>query len=86
MFGNTVIIKVTVLVIAGLMAVLWLARPSQGSGPERAYVVRPADTLWSIATRHYPGDPREGVWKLRERNDLESSVLRPGQALVLPPG
>ena len=79
MFGKFVIIAVV-----GLVAVLWLARPSAGSGPERVYVVKPADTLWSIATRHYAGDPREGIWRLRERNDLEASVLRPGQRLVLP--
>jgi LysM repeat protein len=73
------------IAVVGLVAVLWLARPSAGSGPERVYVVKPADTLWSIATRHYAGDPREGIWKLRERNDLDASVLRPGQRLVLPP-
>ena len=79
MFGKFVIIAVV-----GLVAVLWLARPSAGSGPEQVYVVKPADTLWSIATRHYAGDPREGVWRLRERNDLDASVLRPGQRIVLP--
>lgn len=79
MFG-----KFVIFAVVGLVAVLWLARPSSGSGPERAYVVKPADTLWSIATRSYPGDPREGVWKLRERNELGTSVLRPGQVLVLP--
>ena len=79
MFG-----KVVMTVVIGLVAVLWLARPSSGSGPERVYVVKPTDTLWTIATHHYAGDPREGIWKLRERNDLGSSVLRPGQELVLP--
>lgn len=79
MFG-----KIVIFAVVGLVAVLWLARPSSGSGPERAYVVKPADTLWAIATRTYPGDPRAGVWKLRERNDLGSTVLRPGQRLILP--
>ena len=79
MFG-----KITLIVVVGLVAVLWMARPSSGSGPERVYVVKPADTLWTIASSHYAGDPREGIWKLRERNDLGSTVLRPGQTLVLP--
>jgi hypothetical protein len=79
MFG-----KITLIVVVGLVAVLWMARPSSGSGPERVYVVKPADTLWTIAAGHYAGDPREGIWKLRERNHLGSTVLRPGQTLVLP--
>ena len=79
MFG-----KFVIFAVVGLVAVLWLARPSSGSGPERVYVVKPADTLWSIAVSNYAGDPREGVWKVRERNDLDGAVLRPGQTLVLP--
>jgi LysM repeat protein len=76
------------LVVALLvLVVLWaaLARPSTGAGPERTYVVRPADTLWSIATSHYPGDPRAAVWRLKERNGLDDAILLPGQRLVLPP-
>ena len=45
---------------------------------------KPGDTLWSIAERSFAGDPREGVWELRERNELESAVIVPGQVLVLP--
>jgi LysM repeat protein len=81
MFGKSVMI-----VLVALVGVLWLARPSGGAGAEQAYVVRPSDTLWSIAVRHYAGDPREGVWKLRKRNHLAGSLLRPGQRLVLPGG
>jgi LysM repeat protein len=45
--------------------------------------VRAGDTLWSIAERTYVGDPREGVWELRERNSLSSWTIVPGQMLVL---
>jgi LysM repeat protein len=48
--------------------------------------VKPTDTLWSIATRTYGGDVREGIWKLEQRNHLASALLRPGQRLVLPAG
>jgi hypothetical protein len=72
-----------VLVLAAVVAAV-VARGSQGGGPERAYVVRPADTLWSIAAAHYAGDPREGVWKLQKRNGLAGTVIRPGQRLILP--
>ena len=32
----------------------------------------------------FPGDPREGVWELQERNGLASATIVPGQVLVLP--
>lgn len=75
------------LIIATTIAIaIWvgLARPSEGAGHERVYVVRPADTLWGIASANYGGDPREAVWRLRERNGLDGTLLRPGQRLVLP--
>ena len=76
--------RVAVAVV--VCVVLWaaFARPSTGAGPERVYVVQATDTLWSIAASHYAGDPREGVWKLRERNGLEDATIVPGQRLVLP--
>ena len=62
-----------------------VVRPSHGSSPERVYVVKPYDTLWTIATTHYGGDPREAVWRLQQRNGLAAATLHPGQRLVLPP-
>lgn len=77
---------VRIVVVLAVIAVGWagFVRPSGGAGAERVYVVRPTDTLWSIAERHWAGDPREGVWELQERNGLEGTVLSPGQRLVLP--
>jgi LysM repeat protein len=74
------------LVIALVAAVVWgaAARSSSGAGRERVYTVRPADTLWSVATSHYGGDPRESVWKLERRNGLHGTTLRVGEKLVLP--
>lgn len=60
------------------------ARPSGGAGQPATYVVRPADTLWTIAARHYAGDPREGVWELQRLNRLRGTLLVPGQRLTLP--
>ena len=76
--------RIVVLVVVGI--VLWaaFARPSTGAGPERTYVVRASDTLWSIAQSNYPGDPRAAVWKLRERNGLDDAMVVPGQRIVLP--
>ncbi len=77
---------VRAVIIAAALALAWavLARPSDGAGPERAYVVRHADTLWSIASRSYAGDPRDAVWRIQERNGLDGTLLSPGQRLVLP--
>jgi hypothetical protein len=67
-----------------VVATLWLARPTTGAGVEDRYVVRPGDTLWAIAVTRYEGDPREAVWRIRERNELETSFLVPGMVLALP--
>jgi LysM repeat protein len=75
------------LLIALLLAALTVAlaaRPSGSAGRPVSYVVRPADTLWSIAAKRYAGDPREGVWQLEQRNHLHGTTLVPGQRLVLP--
>jgi LysM repeat protein len=76
--------KLIVVLLVAAIAVAVAAKSSSGHGPERTYVVRPADTLWSIAAAAYGGDPREGVWKIQERNDLENTLIRPGERLVLP--
>jgi nucleoid-associated protein YgaU len=77
-------VKLILALIVATIAVAVVARTSSGHGPERTYVVRPADTLWTIAASAYGGDPREGVWRIQERNDLEDTLIRPGDRLVLP--
>jgi hypothetical protein len=73
-------------IIATIALVLWamFARDSGAGGPERHYRVHAGDTLWSIAVASFGGDPREGVWELRERNGLEGTTIQPGQVLSLP--
>jgi hypothetical protein len=72
------------LVLAGTLA-LTLPRPSSGASGEAPYVVRPGDTLWRLADERFGGDPREGVWRIKERNGLLSASLQPGMILYLPP-
>jgi LysM repeat protein len=59
-------------------------RTVESAGQRQTYVVEPGDTLWSIAASRYAGDPREGVWKLQQRNHLLGTTISPGQKLVLP--
>lgn len=79
MFGRSVALALVILV--GWVV---FARPSSGSSRPRSYVVRPHDTLWTIASRYYGGDPREGIWKIQERNHLPDSIVRVGERLVMP--
>jgi nucleoid-associated protein YgaU len=74
-----------VFAVAGVL-LLAVARPSGGAGPEERYVVRAGDTLWELAAERYGGDPREGVWRIRERNGLRGAPLQAGTVLYLPAG
>jgi len=76
--------RLLALLLAVSLLVGILARPSGSAGKPVSYVVKPTDTLWSIASRHYAGDPREGIWELQQRNRLPGTTLVPGQRLVLP--
>jgi hypothetical protein len=79
MFPRLVILTVAIALLVG-----FAARPSGSAGKPHVYVVKPADTLWSIAASHYAGDPREGIWELQQRNHLIGTTLVPGQRLILP--
>ena len=79
MFGKTLLVLlVSVIAWAGFV------HPSEATSRDATYVVQPGDTLWAIAARHYAGDVREAVWRVRDANELGSSALLPGQRLRLP--
>jgi nucleoid-associated protein YgaU len=77
-------VRVGIVVLAAVLLWAVLARDTGASGPARHYRVKAGDTLWSIAAARYPGDPREGVWKLEHRNGLVGTTISPGQRLTLP--
>ena len=68
-------------------AILGLAVVAHG-GTTPTYtevVVQPGDTLWSIATEHYPSDDvRARVDSIEEANGLQSPRIFVGQTLRLP--
>lgn len=80
MFGRIVLI----VLVATFLGWSLLTRTVDGAGRAHVYVVQPGDTLWSIASARYAGDPREGVWKLERRNNLAGTTITPGQQLTLP--
>jgi len=70
--------------------VLLLATSVMAAGPEPVtvdYRVRSGDTLWTIAEYVVDdGDVRGTVGEIRDLNGLESSVIVPGQILIVPGG
>jgi LysM repeat protein len=76
--------RAVVIIALLVLAVAYGARRSDGAGSRDVYVVEAGDTLWTIASSHYGGDPREGVYRLEDANHLVGSIVQPGQKLVLP--
>ncbi len=79
MFGKVLMIAVSALVLWGVVA-----RASSGAGHKQVYVVKPHDTLWSIAAKTYGGDPRAGIWRIEKANHLAGATIVPGEKLVVP--
>ena len=74
------------LMLLAIGAVVWavMARTWSGAGHEQVYVVKPTDTLWSIAVARYAGDPRDAIYRIERRNGLPDATLVPGERLLLP--
>jgi LysM repeat protein len=50
-------------------------------------VVRPGQTLWSIASQAEPtADPRLVIQQIIQANSLSGPVIQPGQSLWVPKG
>jgi LysM repeat protein len=77
-------VKFLGVLLAALVVWAIAAHSSTGAGKPQVYTVKPYDTLWSIATSHYGGDPRDAIYRLEQRNGLSGAVVRPGQKLLLP--
>ena len=72
--------------VAILLACTLYAGTSSADSPSVPYTVTSGDTLWEIATKHYPvsEDPRVMIEGIRDENDLTGYGLQPGQRLQLP--
>jgi len=85
---------VGVLLAGAMVVAAWVVPMSRAFGQggtgvvtvsQHRYVVRPGDTLWSIAGRVAPGeDPRATVDSIARVNDLDPGALVPGQPLLIP--
>ena len=80
-----VVIAAALGVIGVLSGSVANAVGASAAEPSRTYVIRPGDTLWSIAGRSSPAiDPRLVIDAIREANDLDPAALVPGQRLLIP--
>lgn len=88
--GRAVLLGLCLLIgvlVAGIGApASQAADPAGAGGGEPAVaVVRPGDTLWSVAARHVPSrDPYGMIEEIRRLNDLPGHTIHPGQELILP--
>ena len=75
-------VAVTLLIIA-LMAL----RPSMAGvkWEEEIYRVRSGDSLWSISGEYCPDsvDRQEWIHKVRKMNDIDGSIIYPGQVITI---
>lgn len=70
--------------LIGLIGFLF-ARGSEGRMEMIEVLVKPGDTLWSIAIRSAPkADPRATIEWIARANGLSSPRLLPGQRLLVP--
>ena len=54
-------------------------------GKSFTYQVKPGQTLWSIARDVYPDeDPRDGIRRIQDANDLRGGLIRAGMQIVVP--
>jgi LysM repeat protein len=78
------VVLVVLLAMAFLVGALLAASPSEGSRVASTHEVRSGETLWSIASTEYGGDPRPHVDAIIHRNSLVDATIQPGEVLVLP--
>ena len=73
-------------VAAVLLFALYAGGGAGAESPSVFYTVETGDTLWSVATEHYPPseDPRVAVEVIRDANDLPDAEIYPGMRLELP--
>ena|SRR5215471_19073348 len=79
---RAVLAALTIALVGFGMAVA--AHGGTSAGPTTV-VVQPGDTLWTIASQHYPGDDvRDRVQDIEQANGLTSPRIEAGETLRLP--
>lgn len=83
-----IVLSLAVGIALGALFDSWAATTAQGPlrlAGDSSVVVRPGDSLWSIATAVAgTDDVRTVVDRIQQLNHLHGTALRPGQTLQLP--
>ena len=74
------------LAVFAVVCILYTGAGADAGTTPGSYTVEYGDTLWEVATEHYPPseDPRAAIEAIRQENGLEGYGLRPGMRLELP--
>ena len=82
------------VIVLALVALVLISSPlfavsvgwPKGTGPIIRVVVQQGDTLWAIAKQYGPPneDTRSVVYRIKQANRLEGSLIRPGEVLLIP--
>ena len=88
---NQLSVRLSVLLVAILTVFLLIGGAAEADGPTAppvVHVVESGDTLWSIASLYAPAgsDIRATIHGIRTLSELESSLIHPGQKLLIPQG
>ena len=77
---------VRIALFVGVAVFVWsaLVRPAGSHGAKQVHIVRPYETLWSIASSAYAGDARDAIYRIQQANHLDGGTISAGQRLVLP--
>lgn len=74
------LLLITIMLAGSVIAAAGNEKPES-----RAVIVRPGDTLWSIATENAGNkDIRQYIYNLKKVNQLENATIYTGQKLYLP--
>lgn len=82
---STIAVALMLLLASQVYAVDSDGGDGQGTVVLVGYTVVSGDTLWDIATQHTNDDVRAMVRSISKRNGLTSSIIRPGQVLLIEP-
>ena len=88
-WGRAIMLALVALVLICSPLLAWsVSRPDNETpvAPVARVVVRPGDTLWGIAREYGPAreDVRGTVYRMKQANGLDTSVIRPGDVLLVP--